>query len=107
MKRLNLLLSIGILSSCATLFNEDYQQVNIVTSTGEKTKVKVDGQIVEAPDVVKVPRSQDPLIIKTSGKRCAKRTIARSEVASVFWINILSSGPFGSTTDYMSDDMWE
>ncbi len=30
-----------------------------------------------------------------------------SDIDSTFWVNLLSSGPFGSTTDYSNGSMWK
>lgn len=99
-------LLVSITSGCATILNDDSQKVNITTSTGEKADLSVNGRKVTAPAVIDVPRSKNPLVIRSVDGKCADETIANNEVDTVFWINILTGGPFGSTTDYASEKMW-
>lgn len=95
------------ITGCATIINDKTQRVNITTSNGEKSEFIIAGKTVEAPGIVDVKRSQDPLIIESKTDKCASKTVANSKVDPVFFVNILSGGAFGSTTDYASDKMWK
>ncbi len=95
------------LSGCATILKGKTQKVNINTSNGAKIQANVDGQTVQLPNVVEVKRHKDPLMITTSNENCTQSTVVNNEVEPAFWVNILSGGAFGSTTDYATDSMWK
>ena len=95
------------LQGCATILNEKTQQINVATSTGEKITAKIDGMSVEVPGIVGLTRAKGDKIITTDNPRCTPSTILPSEVDTIFFVNILSGGAFGSTTDYASEKMWK
>lgn len=99
--------SIVLASGCATILNDDTQNVNLMTSNGEKISGSINGVPFEGPGVVNIMRSQDDAIIVASTEGCTPQTVAPSSVDMKFFINILSGGAFGSSTDYASDDMWK
>jgi|TARA_B110000503_G_C7143536_1_gene411923 hypothetical protein len=96
-----------VLSGCATILNDEDQSINLSTSNGSKISALVGGQQVTTPANIKVKRAKDDLVISTSNEKCSPTTSVASDVDSVFFVNILSGGPFGSTTDYSSEEMWE
>lgn len=101
--------AVVLLQGCASLINERTQKVNIATSTGEKVVAKVDGMMVEVPGVIGLQRAKADKVLTTEDPRCTPATVVRSEVDIVFFINALSGGLglFGSTTDMVSEKMWE
>ncbi len=104
-------LLIGILATlffagCATILNEDMQKIT-VSSTAEKIKGNIDGVPFEGPGVVSVKRAQSDKVINVDTVGCQKQTALASSVDSKFFINILSGGTFGSSTDYGSEKMWK
>ena len=46
------------------------------------------------------------LEVKKDGYK-SKKMLLDTEVESVFWVNILSGGPFGSSTDYGTESMFK
>lgn len=94
------------LSACASILNEETQNVNIVSSNGQKIEGTIDGVPFNAPGVVTVKRAQADKIIHVSTAGCTETTVANKEVDTAFWVNILSGGAFGSTTDYTTEKMW-
>lgn len=100
-------LSISMLSGCATILNDDFQKVNVTTSNGEQAELSANGKTFTAPSVVDIARSEDALIISSADGKCASQTVANNEVDPKFFINILSGGAFGSTTDYTTEKMWK
>ena len=96
-----------ICSGCATILNDDYQQVNITTSSGKKVSGTIDGIPFEAPGIVPIKRSDEDRIIIVNDPKCSPRTIANKKVDPKFFINVLSGGVLGSTTDYVSEKMWQ
>lgn len=57
------------------------------------------------PSIVTVKRSKKDLIVRS--KNCNDQKLLASKVNPVFFVNILSGGAFGSTTDYATDAMWK
>lgn len=95
------------LSGCATILNDDFQRINVSTSNNKEVKGTVDGIPFTAPSIVSVKRAKDGKILMVEGNSCAKQTLLASNVDPKFFINILSGGVFGSTTDYATEKMWK
>ncbi len=94
-------------TGCATIINDQTQKVNIATSNGAKVKGTIDGMPFEAPGVVDITRAKQNKVIMVENADCTKETVAAKKVDSVFFINILSGGALGSTTDYATEKMWK
>lgn len=105
-KSLGLLLVAFFMTSCATILNDDTQTINLVTSNNVKTKVTIDGMPYEAPGIIQVKRQDKDLIVQAQNKKCVQQMVVKHEVDNKFWINILSGGTFGSSTDYSTEKMW-
>jgi uncharacterized protein YceK len=101
------LLGMLMASGCATIMNEDTQSINVRTSNNSKITTSIDGKQLETPGSMSVKRAKDDLVVFTTAENCAPETRVASSVDSVFFVNILAGGSFGSTTDYSSDEMWE
>jgi len=101
-----LLLTLG-LTGCATILNDSTQPINVSTSSGAQISGTVDGIPFTAPGIVSVTRTDQDKVFVTDAAGCAKETIAPKTVDTVFFVNILSGGAFGSTTDYATDKMWQ
>lgn len=106
MKVLALVLAGLMLTSCATILNEDMQKVNI-SSSADSIKGNIDGVPFQGPGVVNVKRAKSDKIINVDTPSCQKQTILTSTVDPKFFINILIGGTFGSSTDYATDKMWK
>jgi hypothetical protein len=100
------LIFLGI-QGCASILNDSNQNINVATSSGEKVTAKIDGMPIEIPGVASVKRGKADKIITVDDPRCAGTTILPSDVDNVFFINLLSGGVLGSTTDYATGRMWE
>jgi hypothetical protein len=94
-------------SGCASILNEDTQAVNIVSTNGKPIQGKVDGRPFKGPGIVQLQRKKADKIITVETAGCTEETVATKKVSSTFWVNILSGGAFGSTTDYSTEKMWE
>lgn len=92
-----------LFSGCATILSGESQKINLQSK--EKKTVSINGQQYSAPGVVSVKRENQDAIIKIS--ECDKEILLKKEVNPTFFVNILSGGAFGSTTDYASDSMWQ
>jgi hypothetical protein len=96
-----------VLSGCASILNDKTQAINVSSSTGSDIKGTVNGMPFKAPGVVQVTRENKNKLFVTETEGCTKETIAEKSVDPKFFINILSGGSFGSSTDYASDKMWK
>jgi len=94
-------------SGCASIMNEKTQNVNVVTSNGHKAEVNIDGMPFQAPGVASFKRAKADKLITTRDPKCNQTTVAPSSVDNVFFINIITGGVFGSTTDYATETMWK
>ena len=95
-----------LLSSCATILNDDLQNIN-VSSSAESIKGTIDGVPFKGPGIVQVKRAKSDKIIVVDTPSCNKQTLLVSTVDPKFFINILTGGTFGSSTDYGSEKMWK
>lgn len=107
MKLLVSIIFVLMLSSCATILNDDTQSINVTTSNNEKAKFTINGRNYTAPAIINVERSQKDAIIQVKNSKCASQYLLKPEVDTKFFINILSGGTFGSSTDYGTEKMWK
>lgn len=100
--------SIAILSisGCASILNEKTQSVNVSTPNSVPVSGTVNGQPFTAPGVVVLTREGKNKVFVANSPKCKGETIAEKSVDTTFFINFLSGGPFGSTTDYSTEKMW-
>lgn len=103
----SLLMVVVFLSGCASILNDKTQSVNVSSSTGADIKGTVNGVPFKAPGIVSVVREKKDLIFVTETEGCTKETVAPKEISGMFWVNILSGGSTGSTTDYATEKMWK
>jgi hypothetical protein len=108
MKKLAFLsfLALG-LTGCASIINDQNQNVNVSASNGAKISGKVNGQNFTAPGVVSLVRENKNKVFETTAPGCTPQTSVEKTVDPIFFVNILSGGPFGSSTDYGSEKMWK
>ncbi len=93
-------------TGCATILTEDVQSINVVSSSSKAFDVKVDGQIQRAPGVITVKKENKNKTIEVLDAECAQTLALNKEIEPTFFVNILSGGAFGSTTDFASEKMW-
>ena len=98
---------LALVSGCSSILNEKTQQVNVSTSNGQKVTGSVNGQAFSAPGVVALVRENKNKTFVTDTAACKSETVAEKTVDPIFFINILSGGPWGSTTDYTTEKMWK
>lgn len=101
-----LVVSVVALSGCASILNDKTQQVNVASSNGKPIQGSIDGTPFTGPGIVTVLRENKNKTITTDTAGCAKETALNKSVDSVFFLNLLSGGVFGSTTDYSTEKMW-
>ncbi len=81
--------------------------MNVSTSNGQKVSGVVNGQVFTAPGTVALFREKKDKVFVTEDAKCVKETVAAKSVDPIFFINILSGGGIGSTTDYSTEKMWK
>lgn len=99
-------ITLAMLSGCASILNDKTQPINVSATNNREITVAVDGQSVKTPAVINVTRENKNKLIVTSAEGCAKETSLEKSVDTKFFINILSGGLLGSSTDYGSEKMW-
>lgn len=100
-------LVVSTLSGCSTILNDETQKINITSSNAKPIQGNVDGVSFTGPGIVEVKRANADKKVVVDTPNCTKETLLAKQVDSKFFINILSGGAFGSTTDYASEEMWK
>lgn len=106
-KYVSALLIAIFMTGCASILNEKTQTINVSSSTGSDISGTVNGMPFKGPGMVTVTRENKDKVFITDTEGCAKETVAEKSVDTKFWVNILSGGAFGSTTDYSTEKMWK
>lgn len=102
------LLSTALLTGCSTILTDDAQTINVSTSNGQDATINLDGQSFNVPGIVTIKKDgAQTKILSTSTEGCVKSMALNREVEPTFYVNILSGGAFGSSTDYGTDSMWK
>jgi len=101
------LLVVLALTGCASILNDSTQPINVSSSTGSDISGTVNGVPFKAPGIVNLTRENKNKLFITDTEGCTKETMAEKSVDPKFFINILSGGAFGSTTDYSTEKMWK
>ncbi len=101
----SLLLTAVLSSGCATILTDDVHNMNVTTSDGRETTITVDGTTQQVPGVVQVKKENSDKVLVVDAEECTDVNLNK-EVESAFFINIISGGVFGSSTDYGTDKMW-
>ena len=97
---------VGFLSGCATILSGDKQSINVTTEAGKKYTALINGQKYAVPSVIELTRENKDKVLTL--EECPdQKTLLHKEINPVFFVNILSGGVFGSTTDYASSSMWK
>jgi hypothetical protein len=97
---------VGFLNGCASILSGSSQSINVTTETGKKYTASVDGQKYTVPSVILVTRENKDKML-TLDECPDQKILLHKEVNPVFFVNILSGGAFGSTTDWISGSMWK
>ncbi|MBA6327389.1 adenosine deaminase [Colwellia sp. MB02u-6] len=94
-------------SGCSTILTDDTHKMNVSTSNGKKIDVEVDGNIQAVPGIVIVEKENKDKILITKDAACTSNTALNKEVETTFFVNLLSGGVLGSSTDYGTAKMWK
>jgi len=107
----SILIGIGLgvtvmFSGCATILSGTSEKIS-VNSNPSNIKFKLDQAEYTTPAVITVKRENEDKIIKVDNPQCKKTIVLNKKINPTFFVNLLSGGPFGSTTDYVSGAMWK
>ena len=108
------LLTVAMLSGCASIVNGRNKNINLLSSTGEETEVDVVSangvQTVVIPSVVTVQRANQPITINVKDTKCIRpsTTIVSDKLSMWFFGDFFMSifGLTGTTVDVTSGAMW-
>ena len=100
-------LIILMFQGCATILEDDTQSLNVRTSNNKAVTISVGGQSAVTPTSITVDRDGSKIAVTTGAEGCSSSTAVDREVDTTFFVNILSGGVYGSTTDYATGKMWE
>ena len=103
---LSIVCMVGLLGGCATILSGKTQSINITTDTGKKYSASIDSQKYTVPSIIVLTRENKDKIL-TLDECPDQKTLLHKEINPVFFVNILSGGVFGSTTDAASGAMWK
>lgn len=106
-----LFLGIGVgisilLTGCTTVMNGPNQQI-YVNSNKPNIKFKLDKVTYTTPAVITLERKNKDRVIQVNDKKCKQTIHLKRKIDPKFTLNILNGALFGSTTDYITQDMWE
>lgn len=105
--RLSILVLAMVSSGCATILDGSSQPVNIDTSP-HGARIYVNGiEVGTTPLSMLMKRSKSTMILAKKNGYEDQQLALQTKINNTFWVNILTGGPFGSTTDYASDAMVE
>ncbi|GAB6260167.1 adenosine deaminase [Photobacterium sp. CCB-ST2H9] len=91
---------------CSTILTDENQRINVVSSSDKKFTVEVDGIEQTAPGIITVKKENKDKTLLVTSEGCKQQVALNKEVEPTFFVNILSGGAFGSTTDFASEKMW-
>ena len=97
---------IAMTTGCASILTDETANINVQTTNGDPAKISVDGVEHTIPGLVTVQKDGKDKFFVAATDNCVNQTAVPKKVESAFWLNILSGGSFGSSTDYSTDKMW-
>jgi len=101
-----LVISVLSFTGCATILSGKTTKVNVTTSNNKPATLTIKNRTYQAPGIIDLDKVKEDLFIKASGE-CEGQAFSTKKIETTFWVNILSGGSFGSTTDYSTDAMWK
>ena len=109
-KTLLLGITVGVMvifSGCATILDGKTQKISIDSNPAQHVKFELDGKTYTTPSIITLKRENKDKIINIEDEKCKKQVLLNKKVNPTFFVNILSGGAFGSTTDYATKSMWK
>ena len=102
---------VGGFKGWGNLKNNPSQKVALTTSNGQSVVAEVNGKKVNIPAEVKISRSKGAVVRVLAEDNPGYETTqfvitGKNKLSGIFWLNMLSGGTTGSTTDALTGSMW-
>ena len=97
-------------TGCASIMSGKDQQISVNSNVRGSTVLINGAEVGKTPFIGKVskPKGAEGNIITLRAEGYEEKTVAvETSIEPTFWVNLLSGGPFGSTTDYSSGAMYK
>lgn len=109
MKRAYLLvvLGLGLTLGCATILGGSNQTVTVNSNVNGAEVHLNDALLGVTPLTTSLKRGQEGVLRVTAPGYQPYQIALNKKISTLFWVNILSGGSFGSTTDYSTGAMYE
>ncbi|WP_445775477.1 adenosine deaminase [Shewanella sp.] len=108
MKNELILALVGVtLAGCASIVNDKTDEITVTSTSDKSFTAVVDGKTFTVPGSVSIARDGEEKVITTSEPGCAPNTSVEKKMDNAFIGNVVTGGPFGSTTDYSTGQMWD
>jgi hypothetical protein len=95
------------LTGCATILGGREQTITVNANVSGADVYLNQTLLGETPLTAKVKRGQEGVLRVTAEGYQPYQAALNKKISSLFWVNILSGGAFGSTTDYTTGAMYE
>lgn len=97
-------------TGCASIMSGKDQQISVNSNVRGATVLINGAEVGKTPFIGKVskPKNGEGNVITLRADGYEEKTVAvETTIEPTFWVNILTGGPFGSTTDYSSGAMYK
>ena len=94
-------------SGCATILDGDTQKISVNSNPAQHVKFELDGKQYTTPSIILLKREKKDKIINIEDNKCKKQVLLNKKINPTFFVNILSGGALGSTTDASTGAMWK
>lgn len=95
------------LAGCASIVNDKTDKITVTSNSDKNFTAMVDGKTFTVPGSVSVSRDGEEKTVTTNEPGCAPNTPVEKKMDNAFIGNVVTGGPFGSTTDYSTGQMWD
>lgn len=95
------------LTGCATILGGKQQTITVNANVSGADVYLNQTLLGKTPLTAKVKRGQEGVLRVTAEGYQPYQAALNKKISSLFWVNILSGGAFGSTTDYTTGAMYE
>lgn len=95
------------LAGCATILGGSSQLLTVNSNISGADVFLNDTPLGKTPLSTSIKRGQEGVLRVTAPGYQPYQIALNKKISTLFWVNLLSGGAFGSTTDYMSGAMYE
>ncbi len=111
MKKLFMIISVLVLSACATMFNGTTKNINVMTSNGDKVTADITSksgmQTVTLPSIISVDKGNVAITISVKEDKCHRQTVYMADNhLDMFFLGNAFNYFIGTSTDIPNGAMW-